>query len=97
METTQIQIPTYDPDGEVEYDYTRPHTLTLQEVEGLRVVLGDPNDVAAPDVSIERAADLWRVFVTPDRGNALCIIEIRRDRATIKDNWGNLLLERDLR
>ena len=93
METTQIQIPTYDPDGEVEYDYTRPYTLTLQEVEGLRVVMGDPDDEAAPDVSIERAVDLWRVFVTPDRGDALCIIEIRRDRATIEDDWGNLLLE----
>lgn len=97
METTHIQIPTYDPDGGVEYDYTRPHELTLQEVDGLRVVMGDPNDEAAPDVIIERTSDLWRVFVHPDRGNALCIIEIRRDRATIEDNWGNLLFEQHLR
>lgn len=93
MKTTQIQIPTYDPKGQVEYDYARPHTLTLQEVEGLRVVMGDPDDEDAPDVIIERAADLWRVFVHPNRTDPLCIIEIRTDLATVKDNSGNLLLE----
>jgi hypothetical protein len=96
METTRIQIPTYDPDGDVEFDYARPHTLTLQDADGLRVVMGDLDDETAPDVQIERAVDLWRVFVQPDRGDSLCIIEIRKDRATIKDNWGNVLLEQAL-
>ena len=78
MKTTQIEIPTYDPDSDVEYDYGKRYTLTLQEVEGLRVVMGDPDDEDAPDVLIERAVDMWRVFVHPDRTDPLCIIEIRR-------------------
>jgi hypothetical protein len=95
MKTTQIEIPTYDPSTDVEYDYTKPYRLTLQEFEGLRVVMGDPDDDEAPDVLIERAVDMWRVFVHPDLGDPLCIIEIRKGRATIEDDCGNLLLNRE--
>lgn len=97
METTRIQIPTYDPDGEVEFDYTRPQTLTLQDADGLRVVMGAPDDENPPDVQIERAVDLWRIFVQPDWGGSLCIIEIQRDCATIYDERGKVLLRQDLR
>ena len=80
VKTTYVQIPTYDPESEDEYDYGRPKAVAVQEVDGLRVVMGDPDDEGAPDVLIERAVDLWRVFVHPNRGDPLCIIEIRKDR-----------------
>jgi hypothetical protein len=92
----KIDVPTYDPGSEAEYDYTRCHTLTLQEADGLRVVMGEPDDDDAPDVLIERAVDMWRVFVHPDRSDPLCIIEIRKGRATVEDESGELLLERTL-
>lgn len=94
MKTTQIEIPTYEPDSEVEYDYTRAHTLTLLAAGGLRIVMGDPEDDRAPDVLIERARDAWRVFVHPNPGDPLCIIEFREERVTIGDDSGNTLLER---
>ena len=96
MKMAQIEIPTYDPDADVEYDYAKPQTLTLQEVDGLRVVMGDPNDDSSPDVVIERAAGMWRVFVHADRTDPLCVIEIREGRATVEDKSGRLLLERAL-
>jgi hypothetical protein len=96
MKTTHIQIPTYDPEGQVEYDFAKPHTLTLQEVEGLRVVMGDAYGEHAPDVIIERAADMWRVFVHADRTDPLCVIEIWKDHATVEDERGNLLLDRPI-
>jgi transcriptional regulator with XRE-family HTH domain len=96
MKTMEIEIPRYDPDCKEEYDYSRPHKLTLQEVEGLRVIMGDPDDEDAPDVLIERAVGLWRIFVHPDRSDPLCIIEIRPGRAIVEDEWGQLLLERAL-
>jgi hypothetical protein len=95
--TTQIQVPTYDPESEEEYDYGHPSSLTLQQADGLRVVMGEPDDEDAPDVLIERTVDMWRVFVHPDRSDPLCIIEIRKGRATVEDESGNLLLERALR
>lgn len=97
MKTTRIEIPTYDPESKSEYDYTRPYALTLQEVDGLRVVMGDPDDKDAPDVSIEHAVDRWRIIVHPNRGDPLCIIEIHKGRATVEDESGELLLGQTLR
>ncbi len=96
MKTTKIEIPTYDPDSQAEYDYTKPCTLTLQEVDGLRIVMGDPDDEDAPDVLIERSVDVWRIFVHPDRSDPLCVVEIRKGLATVEDESGDLLLERAL-
>jgi hypothetical protein len=96
MKTTKIEIPTYNPDAVLDYDYSKPYLLTLQEADGLRVVMGDPDDEDAPDVLIERAIDMWRVFVHPNRGDPLCVIEIRRERATIEDDRGETLLGRPL-
>ena len=75
----RVCVPTYDPDCDDEYDYKRPASVTIEENDGLRIVMGDPEDVYAPDVMIERAVDLWRVFVHPDGGDEKCIIEIRKD------------------
>ena len=97
MTTIRIDIPTYDPNSDVEYDYGKPYTLTLREEEGLRVFMGDPSDEDSPDVVIERAVDLWRVFVHADRSDPLCIVEVREGRATVEDMEGNLLLERAIR
>jgi len=97
MKTTKIEVPTYDPQGRPEYDYTRPYALTLQETGGVRVVMGDPQDRGAPDVFIERGLDEWRVIVHPNGGDPLCIIEIHKDRATVQDELGTLLLEQTLR
>jgi hypothetical protein len=96
MKTTYVRVPTYDPECKAEYDYSRAHFVAIQRVEGIRVVMGDPGDEYAPDVLIERAVGLWRVFVHPDRGDPLCVIEIRRDRATIESEMGEILLERPL-
>ncbi len=96
VKTAYVQIPTYDPESDEEYDYGRPNEVAVQEVDGLRVVMGDPDDESAPDVLIERAVDLWRVFVHPDRGDPLCIIEIRKNLATVEDDCGNKLVERPL-
>ena len=96
MKTTYIRIPTYDPECKEEYDYKRVHTVAVQKVDGIRIVMGDPNDDFAPDVTLERAVDLWRVFVHPDRSDPLCIIEIRRYRATIQNDRGDILFQRDL-
>jgi hypothetical protein len=94
--TVDLRVPTYDPDGAIEYDYNRTENLTLQELDGLRAVMGNPADPDSPDVLIERAVGLWRVFVHPNNGDPLCIIEIRSDRATIETDRGELLLERQL-
>lgn len=94
--TIKIEIPTYDPNSEVEYDYTRPQTLTLREEEGLRVFMGDPRDEDTPDVVIERGVGLWRVFVHGDRTDPLCVVEVRKGHATVKDMWGAVVLERML-
>ena len=94
--TMQVDVPTYDPDGAIEYDYSRTECVTLQEVDGLRAVMGDPTRRESPDVVIERAVGLWRLFVHPNKGDPLCIIEIRSDRATVETDRGNLLLERQL-
>jgi len=96
MNTTYMQIPTYDPKNKNGYDYTRLHTVAIQEVDGLRVVLGNPNDDSAPDVLIERDVGLWRLFVHPDRGDPMCVIEIGRYKATIEDARGASLLEKAL-
>lgn len=97
MSTLQMGIPTYDPSTKPEYDYSRCQKLTLQDVDGLRVVMGDPNNDDSPDVVIERAVDTWRIFVHPDRGDPLCIIEVKEEAARVEDRSGRLLLERVLR
>jgi hypothetical protein len=94
--TTYFRIPTYDPESEAEYDYARSHALTIQEVDGLRVVMGDAKDKCAPDVLIERAVGLWRIFVHADGGEPLCVIEIQRFQATIGNDRGETLLEQHL-
>ncbi|RIK82738.1 MAG: hypothetical protein DCC68_05740 [Planctomycetota bacterium] len=96
MAKITVEIPTYDPESEVEYDYERPHALTLREEDGLRVFMGDPSDANSPDVIIERAVGLWRVFIHADRTDPLCVIEIREDRASVEDYRGRVLLERTL-
>jgi hypothetical protein len=97
MKTTWIQIPTYDPNIDGDFDYAKQDTLTLQEADGLRVVMGDPDDEDAPDVLIERATGMWRVFVHPARTDPLCIIEIREGHATVEDGSGTLLLDCTIR
>jgi hypothetical protein len=94
--TMRVRVPTYDPDGPIEYDYNRTECVTLQEVDGIRAVMGNPTDRDSPDVLIERGVGLWRVFVHPNKGDPLCIIEIRSDRATIETDRGELLLEQYL-
>lgn len=94
--TMHFRVPTYDPDGPIEFDYNRTECVTLKEVDGLRAVMGNPTDRGSPDVLIERAVGQWRVFVHPNNGDPLCIIEIRSDRATIGNDRGELLLERYL-
>jgi len=92
----KVPVPTYDPEGIVEYDFNRSHYVTIQEAGGLRAVMGDPNDRDSPDVFIERAVGLWRVCVHPNDGDPLCVIEIRSERATIETDEGELLLEQPL-
>ena len=94
--TVGFRVPTYDPEGAVEYDYNRCEQITLQEVDGIRAVMGDPRDPDSPNVIIERAVSSWRVFVHADDADPFCIIEIRHDRATIETDDGRLLLERPL-
>jgi hypothetical protein len=96
MKTAYVNVPTYDPECDEEYDYARLHTVAIQRADGVRVIMGDPKDDLAPDVLIERAVDLWRVVVHPDAGDPLCMIEIRRYRAAIEDEWGQIILEQDL-
>jgi len=78
----KIPIPTYDPNGTPEYDWSRPHELIVRGEDGLRVCMG--NEADAPDVLIERAVDCWRIFVHPDRGDPLCIIEFTDTTAVVK-------------
>lgn len=96
IKSTYIRIPTYDPECEAEYDYARSHTVAVQKVDGVRLVMGGVDDDFAPDVLVERAVGLWRVFVHSDRGDPLCIIEIHRYRATIETDRGETLLDRKL-
>jgi hypothetical protein len=97
MTTIKIDIPTYDPNSKVEYDYAKPRTLTIKEEEGVRVFMGDPSDEDTPDIVVERAVDLWRVFIHADRSDPLCVVEVRKGRATVEDARANLLLERAIR
>jgi hypothetical protein len=94
--TMQVRVPTFDPDGLVEYDYNRSELVTVEEVGGLRVVMGETNDRNSPDVFIERSVGLWRVAVHPNNGDPLCIIEIGSGHATIETDEGTLLLEQHL-
>ena len=96
MKTTYIHIPTYDPECNEEYDYARLHIVAIQKSGGIRVVMGDPDDEYVPDVLIERAVGLWRVFVHPDAGDPLCVIEISRYRVKIENSRGDVLFEQDL-
>jgi hypothetical protein len=94
MKTTCVQIPTYDPDRDDAFDYSRMHTLTLQHGSGLRIVMGDPDDESVPDVLIERTADLWRMFIHPACTDPICIIEIGDTHVQVETDKGVLLLER---
>ena len=96
MKTTYLQIPTHDPEMAEGFDYSRSYPIAMQEVDGIRIVMGDADDVNAPDVLIERDVGLWRVFVHPDRGDPLCIVEIERYKAKIQDERGATLLEKTL-
>lgn len=80
----RLMIPTYDENGgeEKEYDWDRPAQLTLQEEEGLRVIMGDPHKDSSPDV-IEKTPDRWRIFVHHDGGDPLCYIEFTDAQAMI--------------
>ena len=51
IKSTYIRIPTYDPECEAEYDYARSHTVAVQKVDGVRLVMGGVDDDFAPDVS----------------------------------------------
>lgn len=97
----RLTVPTYDEHGspQKEYDWDRPAQLTLQEEEGLRVIMGDPHDVSSPDVVFEKAPDRWRLFVHHDGGDPLCYIEFTDTQAIIKvdrpgDNEPLLVQER---
>lgn len=97
MKHTCVQIPTYDPDNEGGCDHSQAHTVVIEETTGVRVVMGDPNDDISPDLLIERDAKSWRVFVHLDNySDPLCLIEIRKTNATIKDDWGKIILDKDL-
>jgi hypothetical protein len=106
MDDIKLMVPTYDPDGPLEWDYEHQSKLTLHEVEGLRIVMGERTDQSAPDVQIGRACvraagkppvQLWRIFVYPDGADPLCMIEIRAgDSARIEDASGKLIHERQL-
>jgi hypothetical protein len=91
MKATQIEIPTYDSDGAAEFDYVQRFNLTLQEADGLRVVMGDPGDKDAPDALIERGVGLWRVFVHPNAGDPLCVVEIAKGRVRVQDELGTVI------
>jgi hypothetical protein len=41
MEDIKLMVPTYDPDGAVEWDYEHQAKLTLHEAEGFRIVMGE--------------------------------------------------------
>ena len=58
--------------------------------------MGDPDDEGAAERLIERDVGLWRIFVHPDRGDPLCVIEIERYKARIEDERGAKMLEKDL-
>ncbi len=81
----RLTLPTYDPQTQA-CDESKPATLTLRQETGLRVVLGDPHDPHAPDLLIERHADRWYIVVHPDAGDPLCIIEVKHDFATVKED-----------
>lgn len=63
---------------------------------GLRVIMGDPGDDDAPDVLIERGTVGWRVFIHPNAGDPICVVEIGDRRVTIEDDWGDVLLDTPL-
>jgi hypothetical protein len=92
-------VPTYDPagEGDKEYDYSRPATITLKDEAGLRVILGDDGP-ELPSVMIERGINCWTVFIQPDHGDDLCCVVIHdEDLAVVTDSRGNLLLKKDLK
>ena len=88
MQTTQVQIPIYDPSSDKDFDQSRMHTITLEQSGGLRIILGYPNDNTAPDILIERATDHWRVSVHPACTDPMCIIEIGSSHFTITTDHG---------
>ncbi len=81
----QLIIPTYNPDTQ-ECDETKPAVLVLRQETGLRIVLGDPADPHTPDLLIEKHADRWYIVVHPDERDPLCLIEVKQDFATVKDD-----------
>jgi len=89
-------LPAYDPETTGEAEDSRLHLVTVCVGTDLRVVMGSPSNMAAPDVLVERGTASWRVFVHPNSGDPLCIVEFYADRATITDDEGNVLLDQQL-
>jgi hypothetical protein len=90
-ETTQIKIPTYDPETQ-ECDESQPHVLTLRRETGLRVVLGDPADPDVPDILIERQPGGWQIMVHADDGDPLCRIALTDKTASVYTDTGAQVL-----
>ena len=96
MRTTQIQIPTFDPNREDYFDHSQMHKITLEQGGGLRVIMGDPDDETVPDILIERETGFWRFCVHPACTDPICVIEITGSHATIRTDH-SVLLDEDFR
>jgi hypothetical protein len=97
MKTTYVTIPVFEPDLEAEPDYSRQFMITLEVASGFRAIMGAPSAAETPDVLIERGESMWRVFVHPDAGDPVVIVEIGNDNVKVSDDFGNVMLERPLR
>lgn len=84
----RLDVPTYDPDSEKEWDWSRAREVTIADELGLRVIMGDPVNVDSPNVCVERAADRWRLFIHIDGGDPFCYIEITDTEAVILTDRG---------
>lgn len=89
-------IPTFvdaEEDEAKRYDWSRPHDVRVRaDLGGVRVILGDSKNPDSPDVLIERTPDRWRIFVHPDEGDPVCIIEVTTKAVTIETQTGENLL-----
>jgi hypothetical protein len=79
----RLDVPTYDDSCEQEVDWTRTREITIADECGIRVIMGDPQDISSPNVCVERAKDRWRLFVHIDGGDPFCYIEITDAQAMI--------------
>jgi len=90
--TTSAYNPKYKDNGRPEYPDDPPVKWTIEESEGLRILMGVlPGDMGTafndraeiPCVIIERnTAGCWTIFVCPDRGDQACSIYIGDRRHT---------------